>query len=153
MCVTVAAWKWRRRKQSKTASSFCFTFKEQVALHNKIVYVSVCECVQANLPSASLFTIQCMLASYNSLAIVAYICYITCAHTSTYSRAYSPRSDQILMNFIRCYFEIIVLLCARDNVRFEHFQLCCWCGCCCCFFFVLLSYFGRFATSKYYVCL
>lgn len=37
----------------------------------------MCECVQANLPSASLFTIQCMLASYNSLAIVAFICYIT----------------------------------------------------------------------------
>lgn len=55
------------------------------------------------------------------------ICYIgnTYTHTLCITRRHSfYGADQLYMNFIRCDFEIIVLLCAGDNIRFEHIRLC-----------------------------
>lgn len=99
----------------------------------KLLCTKSCMCTESK-SSVNIFVyiyIQCMLESYNSLvrSIVVYICYIVYCHILTHSAGIFSllRSNILFMNFIRRYFEIIVLLCARDNVQFEHFWLCSRC--------------------------
>lgn len=136
VCVSyeIVACKWK----SKTESLFCFTFEE--GDRKKCSCTKSWMCVRMRLCARSKSPVNIFV--YHTYNVCSRDFQLVRSLTQTHSRcAYSPRPDQIFMNFIRCYFEIIVLLCARDNVQFEHFRLYSWCCGCGCFFFYSLSHF------------